>query len=139
MAKQRGQRFSPTTQSMGTPEIAQAELLAIEDEWMNSRLRGDAKYSDDLLDDEYKGTTSDGAPQSKLDFVQAIAFFARANTAGGHIHRHIRVYGELAVSTGLATVHSANRDHSYRYLRVFRRTDNRWRLVASQSTRLCEQ
>jgi hypothetical protein len=46
------------------------------------------------------------------------------------------VFGNVAISTGLATLSSPKRKHSFRYLRVFSKNRGKWMLIASQSTPL---
>ena len=110
-------------------------LSSMEDEWMAARLRGDTESTERLLDDSYQGATSDGQPQTKADFVRAVES-SRVFTDSGHTERKIRVHGNVAVSTGLATLRSPDRELSFRYLRVFRKRGGEWRLIASQSTLL---
>jgi|SRR5579871_1102090 len=117
------------------PEIVRTELAVLEDEWLASRLRGETELSANLLDENYQGITTSGGLQAKADFLQAIPASATNVTEAGHGERNIRVFGEVAVSTGVATLKSSGREHAFRYLRVFRHHAGEWRLVASQATR----
>lgn len=119
-------------------EKIRTELAAIEDEWLRSRVEGNLQISEQLIDDSYAGITSKGAPQTKGEFLQAIALSASPNAHPEHAERNIRIYGALAISTGIASVSSGPRSHAFRYLRVFRNTDGSWHLIASQSTRVGE-
>lgn len=90
-----------------------------------------------LLDDAYQGTTSDGVPQTKMDFVHTLELTAPiAAMATEHVERSIRLYNDIAISTGCAILRSSRRQHSFRYLRVYHQQAGEWRLIASQSTRL---
>jgi hypothetical protein len=111
-------------------------LSRTEEEWMASRLRGEAETTERLLDENYRGTASDGRSQTKDDFVRAVASSQDAAISADHAERNIQIYGDIAVSTGIVELKSSDRVHSFRYLRVFRKTENEWRLLASQSTRL---
>jgi hypothetical protein len=114
-----------------------AQILSrVEDEWLAARLRGETESTERLLDDAYQGATSDGLPQTKADFVRAIETSGTAATDSNQTERSIRVYGTVAVSSGVATLRSPDRANSFRYLRVFRKSGGEWRLIASQSTRL---
>jgi hypothetical protein len=110
-------------------------LTALEDEWLSARLRRDLEATARVVDDSYEGSTSDGVVQTKEDFLRAVES-AHAFDEGSHSDRRVRVDGHIAVSTGTAQVQSAGRRHVFRYLRVYRRSDGEWRLIASQSTRL---
>jgi hypothetical protein len=117
-------------------QSSQALLSRIEDDWMAARVRGETESTERLLDDTYQGSTSDGVPQSKEDFVQSVASSRRTFTTGEHTERSIRVYKDVAVSMGIATLRSPDCQNSFRYLRVFRKSRDEWHLIASQSTRI---
>jgi hypothetical protein len=119
-------------------EQIRTELAAIEDEWLKSRVEGNLKISEQLIDDSYEGITSKGLPQTKGEFLQAIVRSASPTSHAEHAERSIRIHGALAISTGIASVSSEACSHAFRYLRVFRNTDGKWRLIASQSTRVGE-
>jgi hypothetical protein len=136
MAKTRS-RNSNTGLSSDTEQI-RTELAAIEDEWLKSRVEGSLGISEQLIDDSYTGITSKGLPQTKGEFLQAIVRSASPNSHAEHAERNIRIHGTLAISTGIALVSAEERLHAFRYLRVFRSTDGRWHLIASQSTRVGE-
>lgn len=138
MAKERGLRSDSENSGSRTQaqalKAAKAHLWQIEDEWMEARLLGDAASTAALLDDSYKGATSRGKPQTKADFIKTIetstGFFKE------HVHsgRNIAFRGDIAISTGVATLISPARAHSFRYLRVFHGSNEAWKLIASQST-----
>jgi len=111
-----------------------ALLSQTEDAWMAARLLGKRKIVEQLVDDAYRGATSHGSPQNKKDLVDSIP--AGAFTEYIHTERSIELIGNVAVSTGVATLTSPKRCHAYRYLRVYSKTRGKWRLIASQSTPL---
>jgi Domain of unknown function (DUF4440) len=138
MAKARNRGQNIGSLNSGNTEQIQTQLAAIEDEWLKSRAEGNLEISEQLIDDSYRGITSNGRPQTKAEFLQAIAQSASSQSCADHAERNIRVHGVLAISTGLASVSSGARSHSFRYLRVFQNADGRWHLIASQSTRVRE-
>jgi hypothetical protein len=138
MAKTRNRNQNIGAFNRGDIEQMRTQLAAIEDEWLKSRAEGNLEISEQLIDDSYEGITSNGSPQTKAEFLQAISRLADPQSRAEHAERNIRVHGALALSTGLASVYAAERSHSFRYLRVFRNTDGKWRLIASQSTRVRE-
>ena len=111
-------------------------LSGIEDDWLTARIRGDAESTRRLLDESYQGCNSDGLAQNKSDFVQFVESSRGPFADGVHTDRNIQIHGDMAVSTGVVTLRSADREHAFRYLRVYRKRDGEWRLIASQSTRL---
>ena len=122
--------------SFNDTEQIRTELAAIEDEWLKSRAEGNLEISEQLIDDSYLGTTSKGLAQTKGEFLQAIARSASPQSHAEHAERNIRIHDTLAISTGIASVFLGARSHAFRYLRVFRHIEGKWRLIASQSTRV---
>jgi len=120
------------------PQLSRAKLGTLEDEWMIARVRGDMKFSDRLIDESYQGITSDGLLHSKSDFMQSIAKWAPFHVSAERRESNIQIHGDVAISTGLVTMHGKERASSFRYLRVFRNAEGKWRLIASQSTRFRE-
>ena len=113
-----------------------AVLHGLENEWLKARVQGDATLSERLLDDDYRGSNSDGIVHSKTDFLNAIRSASNQSAEGEHSDREIQIVGDVALSRGIATIRNGGRAHSFRYLRVFVKHGEEWRLLASQSTRL---
>jgi hypothetical protein len=111
-----------------------ALLSQTEDSWMAARLLGKKNTVEELIDDAYRGATSRGVAQAKRDLVDSVESSKGAFTECIHSERAIDLVGNVAVSTGVATLTSPNRQHSYRYLRVYAKSLGKWRLIASQST-----
>ena len=122
-----------------TPKEQIAALHDLENEWLKARARGDATMSERLLDDAYRGSDSDGVIHSKADFLNAIRSAANESAEGEHSDREIQTVGDVVLSRGIATIRNGGRAHSFRYLRVFVKNGDVWRLLASQSTRLGER
>ncbi len=54
-------------------EFQKTLLAGIEDDWLMARIRGETESTERLLDEDYYGSTSDGMPQTKADFVRFVA------------------------------------------------------------------
>jgi len=134
MAKERAWKQPSSKAENKTDEITL--LSQTEDAWMAARLLGKAKIVDQLVDDAYRGATSHGLPQTKKEFLEAVVSSAGAFTQYVHSERTIDVLGNVAISTGVATLTSPRRRHSFRYLRVFSKHKGKWKVIASQSTPL---
>jgi len=134
MAKERAWKQPSTKTEDNASETAL--LSQMEDAWMAARILGKSKIVEQLVDDAYRGATSRGLPQTKTEFVKAIEKSAGDFTQCAHSERAIDLRGDVAISTGVATLSSPKRQHSFRYLRVYAKTRGKWRLVASQSTPL---
>jgi hypothetical protein len=135
MAKARAGKSKRETHGHPDPELSKADIKSLEEEWLASRVKGDIEFSDRLIDDGYQGTTSQGLVQSKANFIHEISRSAASHSVAHCLENETRVYGEIAISTGLITMQDLERTHSFRYLRIFRNTGGHWRLIASQSTR----
>jgi hypothetical protein len=132
MAKERSWK-QPSSKAQD--RAAEAALLSqTEDAWMAARLLGHKKVVEQLVDDAYRGATSHGLPQTRKDLVDSVT--ASPGTECHHSERAIEFVGNVAISTGVATLASPKRRHAYRYLRVYARSRGKWKLIASQSTPL---
>src|SRR5215470_3657265 len=114
---------------------AEDEIMKIEDQWVQSRSTKDPTVTRDLLTDDYLGGSLTGQAQTKQQFIDGV-------TAGGfagkaeQTDRKVRIYEDTAVSTGFVTgVGGADK---VRYIRVYVKRNNKWRLVASQGTRVTD-
>jgi hypothetical protein len=134
LGRSRKQRREEAPRDTGTND--EALLTALEDEWLASRLRGETEVTERLIDERYQGHTSDGVAQTKADFLSAIQSAGSRYTESEQSERTLRVLGDAAVSTGIIKLRSPERSHSFRYLRVFCKSEGAWRIVASQATRL---
>src|SRR5215475_13271213 len=112
---------------------AEEEIMKIEDQWVQSRATKDPTVSKDLLADDYLGANLTGQAQTKQQFIDGVTAGAFAGKAE-MMDRKVRIYGDTAVSTGFVTgVAGADK---VRYIRVYVKRNNKWRLVASQGTRV---
>jgi len=110
------------------------EIMKLEDQWVQSRATKDPTVSKDLLADDYLGATPTGQAQTKQQFIDAVAAGALFAGKAEMMDRKVRIYGDTAVSTGFVTgVVGVNKS---RYIRVYVKRNNKWRLVASQGTRV---
>lgn len=134
MLKERAWKQPSSTAENRATEAAL--LSQTEDAWMAARLRGKRKIVEQLVDDSYRGANSHGLAQAKKDLLNTVEPSAGSFTVCIHSERAIDLIANVAISTGVATLTSPKRRHSYRYLRVYSKSRGRWRLIASQSTPL---
>jgi ketosteroid isomerase-like protein len=117
---------------------AEAQIMRLEDEWVVSRANKDAAATKALLADDYLGAGVSGQSQTKQQFVDLVSagqFAGKPDVSD----RKVRIYGGTAVSTGLVTGVGQNPSDKVRYIRVYVKRNNQWRLVASQGTRVTTQ
>ena len=113
---------------------AEEEIMKIEDQWVQSRATKDATMTKDLLTDDYLGATPTGQAQTKQQLIDAVAAGAAFAGKAEMTDRKVRIYRDTAVSTGVVTG-VVGVDKS-RYIRVYVKRNNKWRMVASQGTRV---
>ena len=128
-----GQAANKKSSSKTEDEIM--KIMKMEDQWVQSRGTKDPTTSKDLLTDDYLGANLTGQAQTKQQFIDGVTAGAFPGKAE-QTDRKVRIYGDTAVSTGFVTgVAGADK---VRYIRVYVKRDNKWRLVASQGTRVTE-
>jgi ketosteroid isomerase-like protein len=113
--------------------LAPEALAEVEDTWLTQRHSGDATSSLALLHDDYMGGNAQGIRLAKADFVRADAERKGGRYSTSHADRSMRELGDTVITTGVATVAAPNHEHRYRYLRVYLKTSDGLKLVASQS------
>lgn len=118
-----GQTVDEGEQQSGS---AEQEIIKIEREWVESRSKGDASFSESLLADDYIGITPQGATQTKAGFIAEVKLGSHRGMTADYIDTSVRVFGDVAVSTG--------RVAGVRYTRVYVKRQEKWRLIAAQAT-----
>jgi len=113
---------------------AEEEIMKLEDQWVQSRAVKDPTVSKELLADDYLGAILTGQAVNKQQFIDAVTAGALFAGKAEMMDRKVRIYGDTAVSTGIHT--GAIGADKVRYIRVFVKRNNKWRLVAGQGTRI---
>jgi len=113
---------------------AEEEIMKIEDQWVQSRATKDPTMTKDLLSDDFLGATMAGQAMNKQQQIDAVTAGTLFAGKAEMTDRKVRIYRDTAVSTGVVTgVVGADKS---RYIRVFVKRNNKWRLVAAQGTRV---
>jgi len=115
---------------------AEDEIMKIEDQWVQSRAAKDPTVTKDLLTDDYLGGTPTGQAQTKQQFIDGVTAGTLFAGKAEQTDRKVRIYGDTAVSTGFVTGNAGG--DKVRYIRVYVKRNNKWRLVAAQGTRVTE-
>ena len=121
------------------PTATEAEVLRADDRRFEAMRRGDWAALDAVLADDLTYVHSTARLESKDEHI--------ANLRGGKPHyrgiaprdRHARVHGGVGVVNGVSEMH-VERDgkeqrFTVRYLAVYARSGEHWRMIAWQSTR----
>jgi len=113
---------------------AEEEIMKLEDQWVQSRATKDPTMAKDLLSDDYLGANLTGQAMNKQQTIDGITAGTLFAGKAEMTDRKIRIYGDTAVSTGVVTGNVGG--GKTRYIRVFVKRNNNWRLVAAQGTRV---
>jgi dipeptidyl aminopeptidase/acylaminoacyl peptidase/ketosteroid isomerase-like protein len=119
---------------------AEEELKRLERAWADAEVKGDAKYPEELLADDYTFTGPDGAGVDKKGYLAARRAGEVQFKSVKFGEMKVRLYGDSAVVTGQATVkgreNGKDLSGAYRFTDVFVKRDGRWQCVAGQVTRV---
>lgn len=113
------------------------ELRKLETQWQEALTHRDLAKLDRLMDDDYTLTTVSGEIVNKAKVLAEIkSINATANVRNTEVA--VRVYGEVAVVTGLVLISGKFNDKDVstrsRYMKVYVRRQGQWRVVAAQAT-----
>ena len=119
---------------------AEAAVLNAELNWETALTKADVGALQNLYDDTLVYTHSNGKVDSKASYIDAIRSGATKYESMKRDDIKVNVYGEAAVVTCHWEVHIASRgnkiDMNARYLHVYVRHKDGWKLVAHESTRI---
>jgi ketosteroid isomerase-like protein len=131
---------SPEVQQVRASENVEQLLADKERDWARALVKGDIKFTEDLLADDYVGTGTDGRRLTKtqtLDEFRSGAFTSESMVVDGI---KVRVLGDTAIVTldQSEKSQSQGRDMSgrSRWTDIFMKRNGKWQLVANQGTRV---
>jgi Domain of unknown function (DUF4440) len=121
-------------------EPATHAVLRAEDERFGAMVRGDTTALRSLLADSLTYTHTDGAQQSKVEFLHSIATGDLRYQSIEPEGRVVRLRGDVGVVTGRSAMRVAvgAEVHAFmiQYIAVYEHRGGQWQLLAWQSTRL---
>ena len=123
---------------------AEAELKAIEQQWLDAYMKGDASFLKNTEAEDYMITEPDGVVATKADDIKSVTdkkFILKSATMSDF---KCRMLGDNAACvTALLKLNGTEdgQDFSgdYRALDVFEKKDGKWMAVASQLTKVAEK
>ena len=132
-------------QSPGSADQSSAvrELERIEHQLAEAWLKGDRKFVEGILADDWTVTDASGHVLTKRQVIdEGFATHERRITSAVFDELRVRIYGDTAVVIGRSNVSGEYRGKSAhvvaRFMDVFVRRGKSWQVVASQATRLPE-
>jgi ketosteroid isomerase-like protein len=118
------------------------ELRTLESQWQAALTRRDLAILDRLMADDYVLTTVSGEVVNK---ARVLAELKSANATAEVRNTEVsaRVYGDVAIVTGLALISGKFNDKDVstrsRYIKVYVKRQGQWRVVAAQATLIAQQ
>jgi len=121
-----------------TTNPAEQELLKLENDWKQAVVELDVAFLQRLYAADYLGTDAEGAVRSKKEDI-GIDLFGTFRLESFKLEdMKARVYGDVAVVTGLNTIRGRNSGmkltRQYRFTDVFVKREGRWQLVSNHAT-----
>ena len=136
-------KSQPTGEKVGMGANVEQELTALDQEWTQAGVKGDASILERVLADDYSAANALGKTITKAEAIADLKSGATkldTNTADNY---SVRVFGDTAVMThdGVRTGQREGKAFTERYrsLHVFVRRGGRWQAVASQGMTLPQQ
>jgi ketosteroid isomerase-like protein len=118
------------------------EVRQVERELNEAFVRGDVTTLDRNLADDYMSTSPLGVVRTKVQVLEALRTGERRYESLDFDDVRVRVYGNAVVLTSHRTERGQYRGQDtggqFRQTRVYVRLRGRWRLVATQSTRIAQ-
>lgn len=114
------------------------ELKRLENEWLNSYLRGDKQTFDRIVADDFIGTDESGKVRSKSEertLVQEVPASVNASLTAEDVQ--IRAYGDTAVVIGrIVSKVQGSLNFQSRFTDTFVKRNGRWQVVARHYNRI---
>jgi ketosteroid isomerase-like protein len=117
-----------------------AEVLAVEQAWVDAHLRGDVATIVRLMADDYVKIQPDGSVIGREAALAGFVPEERAWEVAAGDEYDVRVYGDTALVIGRWTARGVNHgvrfDYRARFLSVYVRRNGAWQMVAEQATEI---
>ncbi len=114
------------------------ELKRLEDEWLNSYLRGDKQTFDRIVADDFTRTDESGKFATKAEekeLVQAPPASVKVSLTNEDVQ--VRVYGDTAIVTGrIVSKVQGGLNFQSRFTDTFVKRNGRWQVVARHYSRI---
>lgn len=108
--------------------LAEAELIALDDAWIEAEVGGDRKALERILDEQFLATWASGKTIDRTAFIDYI--LSKEIPPFDVVHDAIRVHGDTAVVIDLSETGKTK----YTWIAVKR--DGRWRVISETISRV---
>ncbi len=117
-------------------------MLKLEQQWEDALLKSDVAALEKIYDDSLIYTHSSGAVDNKSVYIGNIKSGVTKYESMKRDDVKVNVYGGAALVTGHWEVHTLNRgnkvDTNARYIHVYVKQKDGWKMVAHQATRIVQ-
>ena len=123
---------------------ADAELKAIEQQWLDAYMKGDASFLKNTEAEDYTITEPDGAVSTKAQDIKSVTDKTFALKSASMSDFKCRMLGEnAAVVTCTLKLSGTDEGHEFsgdfRAIDIFEKKDGKWMAVASQLTKVASE
>lgn len=123
---------------MNAPDTNIQEVLETEQDWTKAFLTGDLATLEKLMDEDYQQIQSDGSVKNKSEVLATFDSGERAWDIAESDEYVVQRYGDVAVLTGRwrgkGVNHGEAFDYAARFVSVYVKRPEGWRMVSDQST-----
>jgi ketosteroid isomerase-like protein len=116
----------------------QSKIVALEKAWNQAYKAGDTKALDELLDNSIVLVNDDGSVQSKAEFLASVHATNSQEQQVAPESMHVRVFGTVAVASGVMRVKGVENGRSYTRREQFVDTwlfkGGKWVCIATDAT-----
>jgi Domain of unknown function (DUF4440) len=114
-----------------------AQLTDLENEWTVANINADKKKLDRILADDYVGTSSEGKPHGKAEYLKTLE---PDNTIQKWNFEDLKVslMGERATLTGIIRLKAKDQELAFNFVDKFVWRDGRWQATGSDVTPINE-
>ena len=116
------------------------EIILLEKRRIEAMINQDTQALDGILDDDLSYTHSSGRIETKAEFIANATSGVTRYRALSQKDVKVRTFGDTAIVTGHGIVHveSSRGENEFpiRFINVYVKRDDTWRMVAWQSTKL---
>jgi ketosteroid isomerase-like protein len=127
----------------GTSDAATADLLALEKEFAEALVKGDADALDGLVSEDWIIIGPEGKVISRTAFLDVVKSGSLTHSTMDFDETRVRLYGDTAIITARAVTTGAYQGQSFstreRSTDVFVRQQGQWKCVLTQLTAIAEQ
>jgi len=142
MAQTKGRPANRGRQARSSPEIAEQSLRAAEQQWMEAFKNRDREALSQIIDDRFIFTDEEARVFNKTEYIDYALRKIKVESYSMD-DMTVRVFGDTGVVAGRwigkITIDGKETSETVRYTDTFVRRQGRWRVVASQDTKMPPQ